>query len=124
MKLSQNDLWIHVSGCQLQVLKYNKTGEWCQAKITSLGENANASKPPKVGAVGWVPCNYITLAASLNLHSWYHGAVSRVTTEYLLSSGIDGSFLVSNVVSWFCIGNVIEDNIKFLNCDVHIMLCF
>uniref|UniRef100_A0A8C5SIE6 SH2 domain-containing protein n=1 Tax=Laticauda laticaudata TaxID=8630 RepID=A0A8C5SIE6_LATLA len=27
-------------------------------------------------------------------HSWYHGPVSRNAAEYLLSSGINGSFLV------------------------------
>ena len=84
-----------VIGCQLRVIKYNTTGEWCQAKIVCLGENADLTKPPAVGSIGWVPCNYITLAESLNLHSWYHGAVSRIKAEYLLSSGIDGSFLVS-----------------------------
>ena len=85
------------TGCQLQVIKYNSTEEWCQAKIVSLGENNDLTKPPKIGAIGWVPCNYITLAESLNLHSWYHGAVSRITAEYLLSSGIDGSFLVRSI---------------------------
>nr|1AB2_A Chain A, C-ABL TYROSINE KINASE SH2 DOMAIN [Homo sapiens] len=31
---------------------------------------------------------------SLEKHSWYHGPVSRNAAEYLLSSGINGSFLV------------------------------
>uniref|UniRef100_A0A8V5GM30 Uncharacterized protein n=1 Tax=Melopsittacus undulatus TaxID=13146 RepID=A0A8V5GM30_MELUD len=30
----------------------------------------------------------------LDKHSWYHGPVSRNAAEYLLSSGINGSFLV------------------------------
>jgi abelson tyrosine-protein kinase 1 len=31
---------------------------------------------------------------SLDKFSWYHGQVSRSAAEYLLSSGINGSFLV------------------------------
>ena len=42
---------------------------------------------------GWVPSNYI-MPVSLEKHSWYHGPVSRNAAEYLLSSGINGSFLV------------------------------
>uniref|UniRef100_A0A8B9UZR5 SH2 domain-containing protein n=1 Tax=Anas zonorhyncha TaxID=75864 RepID=A0A8B9UZR5_9AVES len=38
--------------------------------------------------------NYITPVNSLEKHSWYHGPVSRNAAEYLLSSGINGSFLV------------------------------
>nr|CAA24781.1 oncogene v-abl [Abelson murine leukemia virus] len=37
---------------------------------------------------------YITPVNSLEKHSWYHGPVSRNAAEYLLSSGINGSFLV------------------------------
>ncbi|XP_076823872.1 uncharacterized protein LOC143469883 isoform X2 [Clavelina lepadiformis] len=81
-------------GCQLQVLRYNRTGEWCEAKVVSLGDNTSSSQELKVGSKGWVPSNYITLAASLTLHSWYHGAISRAAAEYLLASGINGSFLV------------------------------
>ena len=85
-----------VTGCQLRVLKYNSTGEWCQAKLIKVFENVDPSRSPTSDrpSIGWVPCNYITPATSLDLHSWYHGAVSRLAAEYLLSSGIDGSFLV------------------------------
>ncbi|XP_076343282.1 uncharacterized protein LOC143243313 isoform X2 [Tachypleus tridentatus] len=68
-------------GEQVRVLSYNRTGEWCEAQS-------------RTGQVGWVPSNYITPVNSLEKHSWYHGPVSRNAAEYLLSSGINGSFLV------------------------------
>ncbi|XP_047228629.1 tyrosine-protein kinase ABL1 isoform X2 [Girardinichthys multiradiatus] len=67
-------------GEKLCVLRYNHNGEWCEAQ-TKNGQ-------------GWVPSNYITAVNSLEKHSWYHGPVSRNAAEYLLSSGINGSFLV------------------------------
>ncbi|XP_042899791.1 tyrosine-protein kinase Abl isoform X2 [Parasteatoda tepidariorum] len=76
----ENQLSIR-KGQQVRVLSYNKTGEWCEA--TSWN-----------GLVGWVPSNYITPVNSLEKHSWYHGPISRNAAEYLLSSGINGSFLV------------------------------
>lgn len=68
-------------GEQVRVLSYNKTGEWCEAHS-------------RLGQVGWVPSNYVTPVNSLEKHSWYHGPISRNAAEYLLSSGINGSFLV------------------------------
>lgn len=65
----------------MRVLSYNRTGEWCEAQSRN-------------GQVGWVPSNYITPVNSLEKHSWYHGPISRNAAEYLLSSGINGSFLV------------------------------
>lgn len=64
-------------------MSYNKSGEWCEAHTLA-------------GAVGWVPSNYVTPVNSLEKHSWYHGPISRNAAEYLLSSGINGSFLVSS----------------------------
>ena len=68
-------------GEQVRVLSYNRSGEWCEAQSRN-------------GQIGWVPSNYITPINSLEKHSWYHGPISRNTAEYLLSSGINGSFLV------------------------------
>lgn len=69
------------TGEQVRILSYNKSGEWCEAHSCS-------------GQVGWVPSNYVTPVNSLEKHSWYHGKISRNAAEYLLSSGINGSFLV------------------------------
>nr|XP_039269323.1 tyrosine-protein kinase abl-1-like isoform X1 [Styela clava] len=79
-------------GCQLHVMQYNHTGEWCEGEIISVSDSEDLKE--SIGSRGWVPSNYITPAASLEKHSWYHGAVSRAAAEYLLSSGINGSFLV------------------------------
>ncbi|XP_050526730.1 tyrosine-protein kinase Abl [Daktulosphaira vitifoliae] len=68
-------------GEQVRILSYNKSGEWCEAHALP-------------GQVGWVPSNYVTPVNSLEKHSWYHGPISRNAAEYLLSSGINGSFLV------------------------------
>ncbi|XP_070499809.1 tyrosine-protein kinase Abl isoform X1 [Chironomus tepperi] len=68
-------------GEQVRILSYNKSGEWCEAHSDS-------------GHIGWVPSNYVTPLNSLEKHSWYHGPISRNAAEYLLSSGINGSFLV------------------------------
>ncbi|XP_055387184.1 tyrosine-protein kinase Abl isoform X2 [Condylostylus longicornis] len=68
-------------GEQVRILSYNKSGEWCEAHSDT-------------GNVGWVPSNYVTPLNSLEKHSWYHGPISRNAAEYLLSSGINGSFLV------------------------------
>lgn len=79
-KLINCDLFLCVLGEKLRVLGYNHNGEWCEAQ-TKNGQ-------------GWVPSNYITPVNSPEKHSWYHGPVSRNAAEYLLSSGINGSFLV------------------------------
>ena len=68
-------------GDQVRIRVYNKTGEW--AEVVN-----------KDRALGWVPSNFIAPVNSLDKFSWYHGRISRNAAEYLLSSGINGSFLV------------------------------
>ncbi|KAL8599730.1 hypothetical protein ACOMHN_031885 [Nucella lapillus] len=77
----ENQLSILKAGEQVTVIGYNKGGEWCEVKS-------------RTGVVGWVPSNYIAPVNSLDKFSWYHGLISRNASEYLLSSGINGSFLV------------------------------
>lgn len=69
-------------GDHLNVLSYNKSKEWCEVKNVNNGQ------------IGWVPTSYIKPFTSLENYSWYHGRIERVKAEYLLSSGINGSFLV------------------------------
>lgn len=69
-------------GEQVRILSYDKAGDWCELQKVSSGKT------------GWVPSTYVTPSSSLEKHSWYHGRIPRNTAEYLLSSGIDGSFLV------------------------------
>lgn len=71
---------LHRPGEKLRVLGYNQNGEWSEVRSKN--------------GQGWVPSNYITPVNSLEKHSWYHGPVSRSAAEYLLSSLINGSFLV------------------------------
>lgn len=80
------------TGCLLKVSQVNHTGEWCEAQILNLDHGA------PTGPRGWVPTNYITPATSFKQQIWYHGALSRAGAEYLLSSGVNGSFLVRCLV--------------------------
>uniref|UniRef100_A0A914XX90 Tyrosine-protein kinase n=1 Tax=Panagrolaimus superbus TaxID=310955 RepID=A0A914XX90_9BILA len=77
-------------GDQIRVLGHNKTKEWCEAQLIAT----KRGHIPKLSLIGWVPSLYIAPLNSLEKHSWYHGKVSRNESEILLSSGINGSFLV------------------------------
>ncbi|XP_059153569.1 tyrosine-protein kinase ABL1-like isoform X2 [Physella acuta] len=68
-------------GEMVTMIAYNNSGEWCEVKN-------------RAGQGGWVPSNYIGPVNSVDKFSWYHGPISRNASEYLLSSGINGSFLV------------------------------
>uniref|UniRef100_A0A7E4W137 Tyrosine-protein kinase n=1 Tax=Panagrellus redivivus TaxID=6233 RepID=A0A7E4W137_PANRE len=78
-------------GDQVRVLGFNKTKEWCEAQLLAT---KRGHVPQRNALIGWVPSLYITPLHSLDKHSWYHGKVSRNESEVLLSSGINGSFLV------------------------------
>lgn len=69
-------------GEELLVRAFNDEGDWCRVLHTRRGD------------VGWVPSNYVGRVNSLEKHSWYHGKLSRNEAEYLLKSGINGSFLL------------------------------
>lgn len=68
-------------GDQVRIHGHNESAEWSEVQN-------------KAGELGWVPSNYIAPVNSIDKFSWYHGPVSRNAAEYLLSSGINGSFLV------------------------------
>ena len=78
---SDKDLKL-TKGDQLYVVLSNKSADWCEAQNAVNGQ------------IGWVPLSYIKPQNSLENYSWYHGRIERVKAEYLLSSGINGSFLV------------------------------
>eukprot|EP00080_Pristionchus_pacificus_P014611 PDM74631.1 abl-1 [Pristionchus pacificus] len=77
-------------GDQVRVISYNKAGEWCEASLVATRREGSR----RLGQIGWVPSSYITPLNSPDKHSWYHGAITRATAEFLLGSGINGSFLV------------------------------
>ncbi|GMT31166.1 hypothetical protein PFISCL1PPCAC_22463, partial [Pristionchus fissidentatus] len=77
-------------GDQVRVLSYNKAGEWCEASLV----NTRREGSRRLGQIGWVPSSYIAPLNSPDKHSWFHGAITRAEAEYLLGSGINGSFLV------------------------------
>jgi abelson tyrosine-protein kinase 1 len=67
---------------QVNIINFNNTKEWCE--VVNV----------QTGACGWVPSSYIKPFNSLENYNWFHGKIERIKAEYLLSSGINGSFLV------------------------------
>ncbi|XP_047134794.1 tyrosine-protein kinase ABL1 [Hydra vulgaris] len=65
----------------VHILKYDEQKVWCE------GQNKN-------GKTGWLPFSYVVPFTSMHKYDWYHGRISRNRAEYLLNSGINGSFLV------------------------------
>lgn len=57
-------------------------------------ENWWEAESVRTGTIGWIPNNYVAPAKSEEKNSWFHGPIPRTTAEYLLSNGIDGSYLV------------------------------
>ncbi|CAF0916466.1 unnamed protein product [Adineta steineri] len=69
-------------GEHLTIVKYHDGNEdWVEVRNSQ-------------GQIGWVPQVFIKPLSSLDRHSWFHGKVSRCEAEYLLTQGINGSFLV------------------------------
>ena len=76
-----DDSMLSIKKGELLLITSELNPDWTEA------QNCRAEK-------GWVPSAYIVQNNSLNRHDWYHGKISRNRAEYLLSSGINGSFLI------------------------------
>ena len=77
---SENQLSVR-KGDLIRVISYDDKKIWCE------GQNKN-------GKIGWLPYAYIVPYTSYHKFDWYHGRISRNRAEYLLNSGINGSFLM------------------------------
>lgn len=86
----------------LRVISLNQNGEWCEIQKND-------------GQVGWGPSNYIQMLHLLEKFNWYHGPINRSLGEFLLSSGINGSFLGKLVLSSFNLGFLNKSFITFFS---------
>lgn len=77
---SENQLSVK-KGDLIRIISYDDKKIWCE------GQNKN-------GKIGWLPYAYIVPYTSYHKFDWYHGRISRNRAEYLLNSGINGSFLM------------------------------
>ena len=73
-------LSIH-KGEKLKISRTSDNGDWVE------GTN-------KQGKIGWLPASYVAKFDSLQKHSWFFGNITRAEAELVLSSGINGSFLI------------------------------
>ncbi|EDQ92991.1 uncharacterized protein MONBRDRAFT_44322 [Monosiga brevicollis MX1] len=67
--------------------------------LRRLDENWWLMRSQRSGKEGYAPSNYIAPFKDINRNPWYHSNISRNTAEYLLKSGVDGSFLVRESLS-------------------------
>lgn len=78
--LNENQLSVH-KGELVRVLNYGEQKIWCEVQNNK-------------GKIGWLPFAYVVPYSSYHKFDWYHGRISRNRAEYLLNSGINGSFLM------------------------------
>lgn len=77
---NENQLSVR-KGDLVRVFSYDDQKMWCEAQS-------------KNGKIGWLPFAYVVPYSSFHKFDWYHGRISRNRAEYLLNSGINGSFLM------------------------------
>ena len=71
------------SGEQFRILSYNKSGEWCEARVVS-GDGSGSRV-----SVGWIPSNYIAPASNKSPCSL--PSSSSASSLVLLSYGSAGA---------------------------------
>lgn len=92
-------------GDLVRIVQQRRGGEWSEVELVGpRGAPAPAavaaSRNGGVGgaggsARGWLRSHALApIGASLERQPWYHGAISRIEAESLLSSGINGSYLI------------------------------
>ena len=70
-----------MKGDLVRLLNFDDQKVWCECMN-------------KYGNIGWIPHSYVVPHSSMFRFDWYHGQISRNRAEYLLNSGINGSYLM------------------------------